>query len=168
MRIGEVRGLLIKDLHLDEKYLDVVSNYQDEEGIKIPKWASDRVGVSLPQPLIAALTKLLSLHRWGAKPDNFVFFSVESPDRPVNKHSIGMALKRACKAAEISHLTFHAFRHSFSSHVGYTLSPAALRKIVGHSNAKTTERYEHPTERDRKALQDAQADMKILPFKKAE
>jgi len=164
MRIGEVRGLLVQNLHLDSRYLDVLTNYQDEEGLKPPKWDSERVGVTLPPPLIKALERVLSLHRWGARPEHFVFFSTDSPDWPLNKHTLGTALKRACKAAKIPPRTFHVFRHSFVSHVSPFLSPAALQYHVGHSNAETTERYQHITEGDRKALQDAQN--RILPFKK--
>ena len=161
MRIGEVRGLQVKNLHLEAAYLDVVTNFQDEEGIKPPKWDSERIGVPLPPPTVKALEKVLQLHRWGAQPEHFVFFSTDSPSWPLNKHTLGNALTRACKAAGIPARPFHSFRHSFITHASHTLSPAALRYHVGHSNAETTERYQHLSEADRKALVDVQA--KILP-----
>ena len=113
MRIGEVRGLLVKNLHLEEDYLDVVANFQDEEGLKPPKWDSDRIGVPLPPPTVCAIAKVLQLHRWGAQPEHFVFFSTDSSSWPLNRHALGNALSRACKAAGIPARSFHCFRHSF-------------------------------------------------------
>ena len=80
---------------------------------------------------------------------------------------IDTALRKATKAAGLpAGRTFHNFRHTFISHASRSLSPAALRYHVGHSNATTTERYEHVTAEDRAALEQAQA--KILPFSEAE
>ena len=162
MRLGEIRGLLVKNLHL-EGYVDIINNYQDREGLKECKWDSDRLNMPIPH-LVDILQEVLKLHPWGAQPDHYVFFS-ESPNRPACKKSIDHGLKKAMKAAGISGRTFHSFRHGFRSYSS-KLSSGARLYYMGHTNENTSAKYDHITEADREALQDIQA--KIVPFRKAE
>jgi integrase len=163
-RLGEVRGLRFRNLHLDLGYVDIVENYQDAEGLKICKWDSGRAGVPLPSRIIDALEKLMAIHRWGAQPDSFVFFDLNTPKLPIGKHALSEGLKIAVKNSGLpGGRTFHCLRHTFISHVSGNISPASLRYHVGHSNAETTALYEHQTERDTKALKDVQN--KMLPYK---
>ena len=166
MRMGEVRGLLVKNLHLDKSRLDVVTSWQDAEGLKPPKWDSERIGVDLPENVVSALRELLDGHRWGVEPDHFVFFGIESPAVPIGKRGLDHALRNAMTAAKLpGGRTFHCFRHSLVSHAS-DLSAAGLREFIGHRQESTTEGYQHVTDRDRDAMREIQA--KILPFKKAE
>lgn len=167
MRMGEVRGLLVKNVHLDKSYLDVLTSWQDAEGLKPPKWGSERIGVELSKPVITAIREVLALHRWGAEPQHFVFFSIDSSRRPIGKRALDSALRAAMKATKLpSGRTFHCFRHSLVSHAAASLSQTALRDFIGHTTVETTGRYQHVTDEDRAAMRKIQA--KILPFKKAE
>lgn len=167
MRTGEVRGLLVKNVHLDDGYLDVLTSWQDMEGLKPPKWGNERLGVQLSEPVVNAIREVLARHRWGAAPDAFVFFNIKSAQAPLHKHGIEYALRSAMKAAKLpGGRTFHSFRHSLVSHASANLSQAALRDFIGHTNVETTERYQHVTDADRAAMREIQA--KILPFKKAQ
>jgi integrase len=167
MRMGEVRGLLVKNLHLDDGYLDVLTSWQDTEGLKPPKWDSERLGVELPANVVEAIREVLAVHRWGAEPDHFVFFGTESAAVPMGKQALERALRNAMKAAKLpSGRLFHSLRHSLVSHAASTLSPAALMGFIGHRQEETTEGYQHVTDRDREAMREIQA--KILPFKKAQ
>jgi integrase len=151
LRLGEVLGRQVRNVHLDKGYLDVLTRWTRTEGLKPPKWGSERVGVPLPARVIDAIRAVLATHRWGARPEHFVFYSVDT------------AFRKATKAAGLpAGRTFHCLRHTLISHASRALSPAALRYHVGHSNAATTERYEHVTAEDRVALEEAQA--RILPF----
>lgn len=165
MRLGEVRGLLVKNLHLETGTLDILTSYQDREGLKGCKWGSERQDMPIPH-LVDTLHAVLRFHRWGAGPDHYVFFSTETPDRPIGKEAICNGLKAAMKTAGLpGGRTFHSFRHGFASYSS-ELSSGARRHYIGHTNETTFARYDHPTEADRKALVDVQA--RILPFKKAE
>ncbi len=168
MRMGEVRGLLVKNIHLAKKksYLDVVTSWQDVEGSKPPKWGSERLGIELPDTVADAIREVLAIHRWGARPDDFVFFNTDDPSIPIGRTGLEKAFKRAMKAAKLpGGRTFHSFRHSLVSH-STGLSAAALKDFIGHTNLETTEGYQHVTNADRAALRKVQA--KILPFKKAQ
>jgi integrase len=163
MRLGETRGLQVKNLHLDQGYVDVLTSFQDREGLKECKWGSARENVPILPYLVDLLRELVTLHPWGAEPDDFVFFG-ESRDRPASKEAITAGLQKAMGAAGISGRTFHCFRHSWASYSN-KLSSGARRYYIGHTNESTFAGYDHPTEADRKALRKLQA--RILPFKKA-
>ena len=161
-RLGEVRGIRWKNVHLDEGFVDIVENYVDEDGLKEPKWGSFREGVDVPDVVISSLQDVLRVSRWGFEPDRFVFFDMDSPDVPAGKGLLTRGLKQVCKSLDIMGRTFHSLRHSFITHFGPHMRPAELRYLVGHSNEATTERYQHRTEEGRKAIRAAQSN--ILPF----
>lgn len=167
MRAGEVRGLLIRNVRLDDGKLDVLTSYQDREGLKPPKWNSERLDVEISVPVVDAIRDVIALHRWGAEPDQFVFFGIESATVPIGKRALSNALFAAMKKAKIpGGRTFHSFRHSIVSHAAGRLSQAALRDIFGWTNTSTPKRYQHITEADRESLRDIRK--QILPFKKAQ
>ncbi len=166
MRLGEVRGLQVKNLHLETGHLDVLTNFQDAEGLKAPKWDSTRLRVSISPRCAMALRAVLEKHRYGAREDDFVFWSSETDRRPLSKEAIGGALQRAMRAAGLaSGRTFHSFRHSWITHASGQLPAHVLQQLVGHSNDATTARYQHVSDEQRKAV--AEYTAKIIPFEKA-
>jgi integrase len=166
-RLGEVRGLRFRNLHLDKGYCDILENYQDAEGLKRCKWDSGRAGVPIPARVADALKRLIAIHRWGPLPDNYVFYDVNTPKLPIGKHTMCRGLTLAVTSAKLpGGRTFHCLRHTFISHASGSLSPASLRYHVGHAGAETTALYEHQTAGDRKALEDVQN--RILPFPAAQ
>lgn len=166
MRLGEIRGLLIKNVHLAKKELDVKTNWQDGQGIKGPKWGSYRDHIEISEPVVSAIREVLALHRWGADPDHFVFFGIESASVPIGKRALTNALAAAMKKAKLRDgRTFHSLRHSLCSHARGKVSEAALRKIFGWSEkSNMVKEYSHTTERDRKELRNIRK--QIIPFKK--
>ena len=161
MRLGEVRGLQVKNLHLEKGTIDIVASFQDREGLKGCKWNSERLNMPIAD-LVDTLREVLRLHRWGAGPEHYVFFSVETPDRPAGKRAICNGLKFAMQAAGLpGGRTFHSFRHGFASYSN-ELSSGARMHYIGHTNENTFAKYDHPTEGDRQALVEMQR--KILQF----
>ena len=139
--MGEIRGLQIRNAHLDAGYLDIVTNYVDGDGLKGPKWGSDRVGVPLP---------------FRDEPDAFVFCSPSSVQRPADYKVIDKALRARMTAEKITGgQTFHSFRHTYVSHLRGAIPEAKLIRIVGHTNTVTTDKYTHTSEEDRKAVKAA-------------
>ena len=50
MRLGEIRGLLVKNVHLDERYVDALTNYVETDGLKHPKQRKDgRPGLAISE-----------------------------------------------------------------------------------------------------------------------
>ncbi len=167
MRLGEVRGLQGKNLHLEEGTLDVLTNYQDKEGLKAPKWDSVRLGVPVSPRCAMALKELLEKRPHDAADDDYVFYSIESRRRPMSKEALGSALAKAIKAAGIpAGRTFHSFRHSWITHASGQLPAHVLQRMVGHTNDATTARYQHISEEQKQAMTEYQANIIQFPKEK--
>ena len=166
MRLGEVRGLLYRNLHLDEGYLDVLTNWIDGEGLKPPKWGSTRSGVPVSPRCAIAIRQMMQVNRWEPTDDGFVFSHIEYQDRPIATAAINRALKRAMKAAGIPPgRTFQSFRHSLASHWNGPLN--AIQQVLGHSAIEMTQHYsDHATDEGRESFRRYQQN--IIPFAKAE
>lgn len=166
MRMGEVRGLRYRNLHIDSGYLDVVENYITHEGLKPPKWGHERLDVPITPRCALALQEVDKVHRWGVEPDNFVIFSVASPARPMEASTIRAELEKAMKRAKLpAGRSFHSFRHSFISHRPHDLPLDVVQRVVGHVDDATTEGYSHTTNEHREAMRKYQAS--IIPFPEA-
>ena len=63
LRLGEVLGLQVGNVHLDQGYLDVLTGWTRTEGLKGPKWGSERVGVPVPARAAEAVKAVLATHR---------------------------------------------------------------------------------------------------------
>ncbi len=152
MRLGEVRGLLVKNLDLKKGVVHIKTSWQDNEGIKDPKWKSfsHEDGLPLAPGVIKVLSEIVQHHRWGADPGRFVFWDIDSPDRPIGKEKLTKGLYAAMKRVGIDrkakNLTFHSLRHTMIT----TLKddPRLLRYFARHKQERITERYIHLTEED--------------------
>jgi integrase len=153
MRISEVRGLQVKNINFEKGTVDVLTSWADSEGLKSPKWGKVRRGLVIKERVRQAIEAVLKVHRYGARPDDFVFFSMMNHLRPVSYDVLTKGLKVAVKKAGLPPgRSFHNLRHTYVSHAIHKLSPAALRDYIGHSDLKTTEGYQHLTNADRVAL----------------
>jgi len=158
-RMGECRGLQVKNVHLDEGYLDILTNYVAGDGMKAPKWNSIRKDVDLSGIMVRALRDVLSIHPWGALPDQFVFFSTESAARPCDSKLIEKGLFTRLEEIDIPRAgrSFHSFRHTFVSYMRGKVPEVKLTRLVGHTNSTMDDRYTHATDEDRKLMRDAVA-----------
>lgn len=152
LRLGEVRGLLWEHVH--DGYIDVSTNWQDEEGIKAPKWHSVRE-VPVPKRTQEVLAELMKANPWGGP---FVFWG-KTADRPMRDFTIRGSFRSGLKAIEISEaeqtrrrLTFHSWRHFYNSMMRGRVADHALRQLTGHRSEAMTERYSHVTEEQRAAI----------------
>lgn len=152
MRLGECRGLQIEDFH--ESWIDIKWNWQDGEGLKIPKWGSNRA-IPVPSKTSEILLHLISTNPWG---NNFVFYG-HSKDRPIGKRSIETYYKQILNDIKIDdekrkerNLNFHAWRHFYNTMLRGHIPDHALRKLTGHKNEEMTDRYSEITDKQRKAV----------------
>jgi integrase len=76
---------------------------------------------------------------------------------PITAEGLKSGFQRARKSAGMEHVNFHDLRHSTASLLIKSGVPLeVIRKILGHSTPKMTERYAHiEVEQQRKALQKA-------------
>jgi integrase len=143
MRIGEVRGVQWADL-TDNK-IHIRHNWQDGEGLKIPKCKSEGT-VPLPQLLKAKL---------GEPGEGFVFPSRENPEKPVSNGHVRNQFIRILEAIGISYeeqqkrnLSFHSLRHTFVT-LGRIagISDVEIRALARHRTLAITGRTHAMTER---------------------
>ena len=155
-RLGEARGLLRKNIHLDRGYVDIVLNYLDNEGLKRPKWNSTRGFVPVPQLTIDTLRRLEEVNPYPVGPDRFVFWGLDA-QHPIPKGEVNRALRTAMQVARIPvrSRSFHSFRHTYVSLLSDDVGTERVQKVVGHTNARTTENYNHQTDKDMVVMRQA-------------
>jgi integrase len=141
MRLGEIRGLQIEDLR--PGYIHVCHNWQNAEGLKLPKWGSVR-DVPLPARTEAMLQELSATNPWR---NAFIFWGYRR-DRPVSATMITRTYRTVLAASGIPetercrrHLTFHAWRHWYNSMMRGKVEDHVLRLLTGHATEAMTEHY---------------------------
>jgi integrase len=150
LRLREIRGLQADDIKAG--YLHVCHNWQDGEGLKEPKWGSQR-DVPLPARTEAALWELAGRNPWQT---GFVFYGTRA-DVPIGKRTLSEGFNAAIRAVGIPEperrrLTFHSWRHWYNSMLRGKVPDHALRALTGHQAEAMTERYTAVTEEQRQAV----------------
>jgi len=154
-RLGEVRGLQVKNVNLDTGSIDIVTNYVPVDGLKNPKWDSIRMAVTLPDSTIKALKVIIESSPFSADPDSFVFYTPTNRNIPCDIKIITNPLKVIMKELNITGKTFHCFRHTYVSHLRGVLPDSKVQNLIGHTNTATTNDYTHTTDEDQKIVKNA-------------
>jgi integrase len=150
LRLGEVRGLLWGDI--GDEAISVCHNYQNEDGLKAPKWGSAGT-VPITASVRAAIDIVhgLVVHQGT---DVFVMESLECPGQPFNKTWFEKALNRELSAAGIEaeeqkrrNLSFHSLRHTFVT-LGRLagISDLEIQALARHKSTAMMERYSHASQ----------------------
>ncbi|MDP3557890.1 MAG: site-specific tyrosine recombinase XerD [Bacteroidota bacterium] len=143
LRVSELTGLKITDLHLNENYLKVVGKGNKERLVPIGKGAAKLIKNYISatrsqlQPKKGA-EDIVYLNRRGAGLSRVMVFYIIKD----------LAQKAGIKKV----LSPHSFRHSFATHLvegGADLR--AVQEMLGHESITTTEMYTHL---DRQFLRD--------------
>jgi len=141
LRLGECRGLQVADIGDNE--IRVTHNWQDEEGLKAPKWGSSRM-VPLPSNTRDVLLALGKSNPWQ---DGFVFWGA-SRGRPIGKRIVDDDFADGIRTINIAEderkrrrLTFHSWRHWYVSMLRGQTADHNLRAVTGHRTEAMTERY---------------------------
>ena len=143
MWCGEIRGLQWGDIQ--EGYIDLKHNFQDLEGVKVPKWGSSRT-IPLPTSVETILSRL-------PKKDNnsFILESEKINGKPIGSTFFRSALRRELETIGISveeqkrrNITFHSLRHTFIT-LGRLagISDIEIQTLAGHKDASMMNHYSH-------------------------
>ncbi|MDR2393025.1 MAG: site-specific integrase [Treponema sp.] len=146
MRRGEVRGLQWGDI--GGGLIRICHNWQDEEGIKAPKWGSGRI-VPIPACIDTVLEEVrnTAMH---PRQDPFVFASLSS-GKPLGNHFFRYSLERELRVIGIGveeqkhrNITFHSLRHTFVT-LGRLagITDLEIQTLAGHKSGAMMDHYSH-------------------------
>jgi len=163
LRLGEIRGLQTEDIR--DGYLHVCHNWQDWEAegrkMKGPKHSTPSRpkirDVPVAPKLEAALRELARVNPYG---DGFVFWGYRKGEPPSGT-LIDESFEAGLRAIGITeeqrrgrHLTFHAWRHWYNSHMRALVPDYQLRMLTGHTSEAMTDRYTEITDEQRDAVRE--------------
>jgi integrase/recombinase XerD len=139
LRVSELVGLRIQDVHLDAGFVRVLGKGSKERVVPIGQYAREKVLFYLEQ----ARGRLV-----GGRVSPYLFLA--RAGRPMTRQAFWKLLRRhAAAAGLVKKVTPHSLRHSFASHLlagGADLR--AVQLMLGHADISTTQIYTHVT-RDR-------------------
>lgn len=149
LRVSECAGLLVKDIHLKEKYLTVLGKESKERMI----------------PFYPRCAQLIEYYLNNVRPifikeEHGILF-VNQKGKPITSRSIQMIVEKSGIDAGLSlHVHPHMIRHSFATHLldnGCDLR--VVQELLGHVNLQTTQIYTHVTQdRLARVVEDAHPD----------
>jgi integrase len=161
MREGEIRGLLIRDVH--EDYIDVQHSWEQGYGLKGAKWGSER-RVTVPKSVSKLLAELITNSPYKAAED-LVFYG-KKRDIPIHARAFIDALYASLGAIGIDEeerkaraVTFHSWRHFLNSISRGRVPDEKLRLMTGHRTEEMTEHYTHLLEEDYTEIRKVQEDV---------
>jgi site-specific recombinase XerD len=142
MRLSELCGLCVGDLHLAEGYAKVYGKNKKERPVRVGSYSAK------------ALRFYLLHWRKPARPSiEHVFLTCRGvtrsagalapePGEPLKPKAVELMLKRIGRAAGVPRLHPHLLRHTFSCHYLLTYrDPFALKSLLGHTTLAMTNHY---------------------------
>ena len=136
MREGEILALQVRDIGEDRIYIR--HSYSSYDGLKPPKNGEERE-IRIPPELRDMILNQASFNPWGNGQSNFVFFSPQSPDKPLSPKRFNRYLRRALESIGYPNpqeITFHSFRHEWCTN---TLSEIGDQRICMIGSGHKTE-----------------------------
>ena len=161
MRCGEILALTRDDLGEDCIY--VRHSYNSKDGLKCTKNGEDR---TVYVPFLYLMEQLRKLAETNPYPNGagFIFWG-DLPDKPTDgKHFLTYfreALRRAgMDEAQVKEMTFHAWRHFYTTYMAERVNQKALQSQTGHKTLEMLELYaNHQTKEDVKLITAAQEEV---------
>ncbi len=137
MRISELTGLKLSDIHFDTGFITVQG--KGGKGRMIP----------IPQPMMSMLAEYIqTVHRiFARKRKTDYLFPIYYAGRvkPISRQAFWIILKQLCKKTGIKRsISPHQLRHSLATHMlknGADLR--SLQLLLGHENLSTVQIYTH-------------------------
>ena len=147
LRRGEMRGLQWGDI--TDGIITVQHNYQDKEGLKLPKYNSVR---KVPVP--EAVQKLLDItfkNAFNNTPESFILESPYRPGKPLNNNFFREGVANELNSLGINEtqqkerfLSCHSLRHTFVTLAQISGIPdVVISALAGHKNVAVTSKYSH-------------------------
>lgn len=134
LRVSELAGLLIPNLHIAEGYIRVIGKGKKERVIPVAKESSDLLELYLEdvRPLLCENPRLQNVF-------------VSNRETALTRQRLWQLIKKYTKEAGImKNVTPHTLRHSFASHLLQNGAPLrVIQEMLGHADIATTQIYTH-------------------------
>lgn len=133
LRSGEARALRVGDVHAEERKLDVVRTFTQDELSDSPKTESSKRTVELPREIASELARAVSFRDLGA-------WLFRRDGEFLKQTSVGLAFKRICARAGLPlHFSPHCLRHTYASILIQQGAPIVfVQRQLGHASIKLT------------------------------
>ena len=135
LRVSELTGLRISNLHLDIEFIKILGKGNKERLVPIGSEAIKFLKIFIEE---------IRVHI-SVKPGKEDFVFLNRRGSPISRVMVFLIIKDLAKAAGISkNISPHTFRHSFATHLiegGADLR--AVQEMLGHESITTTEIYTH-------------------------
>ena len=133
MRVGELAGINLTDLDLDNRVVRVIGKGDKERVVPFGKPAADAIHQWLERGRPALVTH-----------ETDRAFLLGSRGARVGQRQIRDAIHTLCHEAGLPDISPHSLRHSAATHLlsgGSDLR--SVQEVLGHSSLNTTQRYTH-------------------------
>jgi integrase/recombinase XerD len=136
LRLAELRGLRLEQLHLDSGFINVIGKGNKERDVPVGTKAIQAI-----QRYLAVARPLLVNKRTPAN----VFLTRRGT--PFAAVTLWLRMKQRVSRAGIErNVTPHMLRHSFATHLlEHGADLRVIQELLGHSSISTTEVYTHVT-----------------------
>lgn len=135
LRVSELTGLKISNLHLDIEFIKILGKGNKERLVPIGSEAIKFLRIYISEVRVHVPVK--------PGKEDFVFLNRRGS--PISRIMVFLIIKDLAKAAGITkNISPHTFRHSFATHLiegGADLR--AVQEMLGHESITTTEIYTH-------------------------
>jgi integrase len=154
LRLGEVQGLVLSDLNLNDGHLLCRRSfdYRNRKLNATTKTGRSRT-IILPSKVIDALNEMISKSPYTPTGESYVFWADFEENNPTERNRLVRDFYKALNSIGITetirkerNITFHSHRHFYNSLLVNSRIP--LNKIqaqTGHLSTEMTERYYHVT-----------------------
>lgn len=131
LRVSELAGLTLDDIHLEESYLRCFGKGKKERQVPLSPRACDYI------------RRYIAENREAPPHERALFITYRHA--PFSRKGIWLMIKQYAKSAGISkNITPHTLRHSFASHLLANGAPVrVIQEMLGHADIATTQIYTH-------------------------
>ncbi|MEI6892267.1 MAG: site-specific tyrosine recombinase XerD [Pontiella sp.] len=134
LRVSELAGLKLSNLHIDDGYIRVIGKGRKERVIPVAKNSADLLIRYLEEvrPLLCDTPQLQNVF-------------VSKRETALCRQRLWQIIKKYTKEAGImKNVTPHTLRHSFASHLLQNGAPLrVIQELLGHADIATTQIYTH-------------------------
>ena len=138
MRIGELVGMSLNDLDLDEALVRVLGKGQKERVLPVGRCAHE----ALTAWLVPAGRGEMEPERWESQHDHEAVWLNQRGRRLTRQGAWGVVKKRAQQVGLGAKVSPHVFRHSCATHMlDHGADIRAVQELLGHASISTTQVY---------------------------